>query len=112
MANATDTIEFGNVIARIETEGGEGEAETDQPTEEEEKESTKAPATSVAPVQSAPEPQPAPIPEAKADKIESTKFFSPVVLNIARSESISVQDLEAIEGSGISGRVTKTDDLN
>ncbi len=112
LANENDTIEVGNVIARIETEGGEGEAETDQPPEEEKKESTKAPATTVAPVQSTPEPQPAPIPEAKADKIESTKFFSPVVLNIARSEGISAQDLEAIEGSGISGRVTKKDVLN
>ncbi|MCK4755259.1 MAG: 2-oxo acid dehydrogenase subunit E2, partial [Calditrichia bacterium] len=46
------------------------------------------------------------------EKPESTKFFSPVVLNIARAEGVSADEMESIEGSGISGRVTKKDILN
>lgn len=37
------------------------------------------------------------------------KFYSPLVLNIARQENISMQDLESIPGTGKDGRVTKTD---
>lgn len=40
------------------------------------------------------------------------KFYSPLVLNIARAEGISFNELEIIEGSGIDGRVTKNDVLN
>lgn len=40
-----------------------------------------------------------------------SKFFSPLVLNIARKENISIQELETINGSGINGRVTKNDIL-
>lgn len=42
----------------------------------------------------------------------SNKFYSPLVLNIARAEGISFNELEIIEGSGIDGRVTKNDVLN
>ena len=41
----------------------------------------------------------------------SNKFYSPLVLNIANSEGISVNDLEKITGSGTEGRVTKKDIL-
>jgi 2-oxoglutarate dehydrogenase E2 component (dihydrolipoamide succinyltransferase) len=41
----------------------------------------------------------------------STKFFSPLVKNIAKEENISVAELEAIEGSGAEGRITKKDIL-
>ena len=42
-------------------------------------------------------------------KINSNKFYSPLVLNIARTEGIPVSELEKIEGSGAGGRVTKND---
>jgi 2-oxoglutarate dehydrogenase E2 component (dihydrolipoamide succinyltransferase) len=41
----------------------------------------------------------------------SNKFYSPLVKNIARSEGITVEELETIEGSGMHGRVTKKDIL-
>lgn len=41
----------------------------------------------------------------------SSKFFSPLVKNIAREENISVAELETIEGSGAEGRITKKDIL-
>jgi 2-oxoglutarate dehydrogenase dihydrolipoamide succinyltransferase (E2 component) len=117
LANENDTVEVGNVIARIETKAGESEDEGVQPSTEEKNKSVETPApTEEAPTPVTSQPQPAPqpvaIPEAKPEKIESTKFFSPVVLNIARTEGISAQELDTIEGSGISGRVTKKDVLN
>ncbi|HEX6226602.1 MAG TPA: dihydrolipoamide acetyltransferase family protein [Chryseolinea sp.] len=42
----------------------------------------------------------------------SSKFFSPLVKNIAREENITVAELETIEGSGSEGRITKKDILN
>ncbi len=40
------------------------------------------------------------------------RFYSPLVLNIARAEGISMAVLETIPGSGKDGRVTKSDILN
>lgn len=40
------------------------------------------------------------------------RFYSPLVLNIARQEGISMAELEAIAGTGGGGRVTKKDILN
>ncbi len=39
------------------------------------------------------------------------RFYSPLVLNIARQEGISMEELERIPGSGRGGRVTKKDIL-
>lgn len=41
----------------------------------------------------------------------SGKFYSPLVRNIAKTEGVSNQELEAIAGSGQGGRVTKEDIL-
>ncbi len=40
------------------------------------------------------------------------RFYSPLVLNIAREEKVSMTELETIPGSGNEGRVTKRDILN
>jgi len=45
----------------------------------------------------------------KQIKEQSSRFYSPLVLNIARKENISFEELENIEGTGINGRVTKND---
>ncbi len=42
----------------------------------------------------------------------SSKFFSPLVRNIAKEEKITVAELETIEGSGAAGRITKKDILD
>ncbi|MEP6738395.1 MAG: dihydrolipoamide acetyltransferase family protein [Chryseolinea sp.] len=42
----------------------------------------------------------------------SPRFFSPLVKNIAKEENISLQELEAISGSGAEGRITKKDILD
>lgn len=46
-----------------------------------------------------------------ADYKSSSRFYSPLVKNIAREENIPVAELETIEGSGSEGRVTKKDIL-
>jgi len=43
---------------------------------------------------------------------ESGRFYSPLVLNIARTEGISMVELEQIGGNGKEGRVTKKDILD
>jgi 2-oxoglutarate dehydrogenase E2 component (dihydrolipoamide succinyltransferase) len=43
---------------------------------------------------------------------DSGKFYSPLVRNIAQTEGISMQELEAISGTGKDGRVTKSDILS
>jgi 2-oxoglutarate dehydrogenase E2 component (dihydrolipoamide succinyltransferase) len=41
----------------------------------------------------------------------SARFYSPLVLNIAREEKVSMEELENINGTGSEGRVTKRDIL-
>ena len=42
----------------------------------------------------------------------SSRFYSPLVKNIAREENITVEELETISGTGSEGRVTKKDILD
>jgi 2-oxoglutarate dehydrogenase E2 component (dihydrolipoamide succinyltransferase) len=44
-------------------------------------------------------------------KPDSNRFYSPLVKTIATKENISMEELEAIDGSGLDGRVTKQDIL-
>ena len=47
-----------------------------------------------------------------AAKVSGDRFYSPLVLNIARQEGISMSELETLPGTGQEGRVTKSDILN
>lgn len=42
---------------------------------------------------------------------DATKFYSPLVKNIAKKEGVALQELEKLEGTGKDGRVTKNDIL-
>ena len=102
-----DVVKVGQPIARI---GGQGAAATPAPT--------KAPDTIKVPAAAGANGH-APLgakSNAPAATIERTgpsgKFYSPLVRNIARSEGVSVQELEALAGSGQGGRVTKKDILD
>jgi 2-oxoglutarate dehydrogenase E2 component (dihydrolipoamide succinyltransferase) len=44
-----------------------------------------------------------------ADFKSSTRFYSPLVKNIAKEENIAITELETIGGTGAEGRVTKKD---
>lgn len=41
--------------------------------------------------------------------VKSTRFYSPLVKNIAKEENIAIAELETIPGTGLEGRVTKKD---
>jgi len=110
LANENDTVEVGKVIARLETEG---ETESAQPQAEAPPvEEIEEPAPAMEPANTETTPVSEPVATIEEVKPGSTKFFSPVVLNIARTEGVSAEEMESIEGSGISGRVTKKDILN
>lgn len=97
-------VEVGQTIAVIETEGGDVAASTPvvaQETPEPVKEVEKT-------IEIAKETVAAPITKTSA----SGKFFSPLVRNIAQTEGVSMQELEAINGTGKDGRVTKNDILS
>jgi len=97
--NANDVVPVGSVIARIETEQ---EAPTNETTP------TPAPEEAV----EVETPQEVPyVPEKHATSSNGNRFYSPLVLNIANSEGISMMELETIHGTGNEGRVTKKDIL-
>ncbi|MCX6190029.1 MAG: dihydrolipoamide acetyltransferase family protein [Bacteroidetes bacterium] len=41
--------------------------------------------------------------------VNGNRFYSPLVLNIARTENVTMSELEGMEGTGAEGRVTKRD---
>ncbi|RAU82396.1 dihydrolipoamide acetyltransferase family protein [Pontibacter arcticus] len=96
-----DVVAVGATIAIISTNG----------------EDTAAPAATAQ--AAAPAPEAAPQQEttasnasssvAKLDQPATGRFYSPLVLNIAREEGISMQELEFVPGTGSEGRVSKKD---
>jgi 2-oxoglutarate dehydrogenase E2 component (dihydrolipoamide succinyltransferase) len=98
--NVDDIVKVGQTIAIIETEGGVSESPKQEIIAEE----------AVAAVQETVEVAINTV-AASANFSDSDKFFSPLVKNIAKQEGISIAELEAINGSGKEGRVTKEDIL-
>ncbi|MFT5249314.1 MAG: 2-oxoglutarate dehydrogenase E2 component (dihydrolipoamide succinyltransferase) [bacterium] len=98
-----DIIQVGQTIAVIEI-AGEGSVTA-----------PSAPKTdpATAPTQNVIADVEAPIVEVTSSVVQSsdTRFYSPLVKNIAAAEGISQQELDAISGSGKDGRVTKNDIL-
>ena len=56
-------------------------------------------------------PQAAPVAAPAKQGTSGSRFYSPLVLNIAREENISMAELETVPGTGKDGRVTKKDIL-
>ncbi len=107
-----DVVSIGTVIARIEAEGASSGAPSEvieivEPVKE-----------TVADIAPAPQKEngvphvPAPKIAAVASNGNGSRFYSPLVKNIARKEQISVAELDTIPGSGKDGRVTKKDILH
>jgi len=96
-----DVVQVGQTIAIIETEGGDVAQPSAAPAKEEV--SVEKVEKTVAQAQETVD---------AADFNASEKFFSPLVKNIAKEEGISIAELEAINGTGKDGRITKTDILD
>ena len=95
-----DVVQIGKAIAIIDGAGnGSGAAVIETPVKQEVK--TEAPKQVV--VETKVEATPV---------IAGDRFYSPLVLNIAREEGISMSELERIPGTGKDDRVTKSDILN
>lgn len=112
-----ETVEVGKPIAIINTEGEEAEASPASgassmdngtaPAETEQKEPTEKDK----PAQPKQVPVTAEEPSGPIESGSGSRFYSPLVRNIAHAENISLQELEQIDGSGAQGRVTKKDIL-
>jgi 2-oxoglutarate dehydrogenase E2 component (dihydrolipoamide succinyltransferase) len=101
--NVNDVVPIGTVIAKIRsgnaTQAAAAPVQAAQPTYEEAKVIEDIPF----------QPTTTNIPQTNAGGM---RFYSPLVLNIAQSEGISMAELENIPGTGQDGRVSKKDILN
>lgn len=95
------TIQVNATIALIATEGATDSAPAQAPTAASAPVVEKAEAKVMATVDEA-------IAMVSAHS-DSGRFYSPLVRSIAQTENVSLQELEAIHGSGKDGRVTKND---
>lgn len=106
--NVDDVVQVGQTIAIIETEGESSSStnnSTSQPTKNVE---TKTDTVAVAQVENTVETAK----ETAAAVVSSgDRFYSPLVKNIAKKEGIGQEELDAIQGTGKDGRVTKNDIL-
>lgn len=108
--NEGDVVPVGKVIAVVDMGGEDGEetptavAEDAVKEDVKEVEAAKEETTTEAVTTDAPAKSP-------EDFSSSDRFYSPLVKNIAKTEGISVTELDGIAGSGKDGRVTKVDIL-
>ena len=116
LCNENDVVQVGAVIAVIETEeAGDSIEESPVAIEQPEVNIPDAPQEPVV----APEPIPGleqleekPAEDNTDTFKSSSRFYSPLVKNIAVQEGISAEELDKIPGTGAEGRLTKDDLLN
>lgn len=107
-------VPVGETVAIIDLEGGSSDKSTNT-TETEVAEKQEVPETTKTQTGNMAVPTPLVKPEIKPVldvKNESKRFYSPLVFSIAKSEQISLSELESISGSGLNNRVQKKDILN
>jgi 2-oxoglutarate dehydrogenase E2 component (dihydrolipoamide succinyltransferase) len=103
-ANKGDVVQVGTAIAIIETEVNQASASSAP---------AATPAVTAASQPAAEQKPAAAVTHTHAPiehhNVKGGKFYSPLVLNIARQENISLAEVELIAGTGKDGRVTKHD---
>ena len=103
-----DVAPIGSVLAKIDV-AGENNMVASAPIET----PTAAPTPIVEEIESIPYVPASPVNTAPQETSNTeARFYSPLVLNIAQSEGVSLHDLEKIPGTGSGGRVSKKDILN
>ncbi|WP_133547513.1 dihydrolipoamide acetyltransferase family protein [Salegentibacter sp. 24] len=105
---ADDVVQVGQTIAIIEIEGelpADNDDELDLDLDEDDRKDEYADEAATI-VENAKETA------GSKDFSEASRFYSPLVKNIAKEEGISLDELESIEGTGKDGRVTKDDILS
>jgi 2-oxoglutarate dehydrogenase E2 component (dihydrolipoamide succinyltransferase) len=103
--NVNDVVPIGTVIARVKTDATDTQSSqpTNQPTIQQPEPEKAQPGGND---QTYSQQQPA-----ASSSQNGNKFYSPLVLNIAAQEGVSMSELENIPGTGNEGRVTKKDIL-
>jgi 2-oxoglutarate dehydrogenase E2 component (dihydrolipoamide succinyltransferase) len=101
-----DVVKVGEVVAIIEVEGEDDSEDSGIDNSSEQTEEAEKAASVVEESVS----------QAKSDVSstnysDSSRFYSPLVKNIASKENISLEELESIQGTGLDERVTKDDIL-
>jgi len=103
LANPNDVKDVGEVIARIDTDGGEVISNVEPPVIETENEPLSKPASSISKKEEN-------VPNKPVTK--SKVFYTPIVMKIAAENELPLNELELIKGTGRGGRVTKKDILS
>ena len=101
LVNEGDIVKVGSPIAIIETEQNTGSKTIDSDYVKDLESSFSEIKNDIT--------SPTKIKDKNKTEFKSEKFFSPLVLNIASRENISLSDLENINGTGENSRVTKYD---
>jgi len=98
-----DIVKVGQTIGIIETENVSDNKETNEPSLVEPIQVIEKSIAEVASSMST---------AVQVDYLNSDKFYSPLIKNIAKKENISISELDTLIGSGKDGRVTKDDLMN
>ena len=106
--DVNSVVPIGTVIARIQTSGS---IETQIKTEPIQQKIIE-PVASPSIVEEVPYTPTASNVEIQHENSNEARFFSPLVLNIAQNEGVSLNELQHIPGTGSQGRVSKKDILN
>ncbi|ARN71762.1 MAG: dihydrolipoamide acetyltransferase family protein [Bacteroidota bacterium] len=107
-----DVVQVGQTIAIIETDGDSAtDAASSSSNDSTPAEATAQPVEAVKAAAAQVDKGMATAGKADNDYANSDSFYSPLVKNIAKEENISLEELEAINGTGKDGRVTKNDIL-
>jgi 2-oxoglutarate dehydrogenase E2 component (dihydrolipoamide succinyltransferase) len=110
-AEPNETVEVGQVIAVIETDLGS--VKVDAGSGKQEEVSSEPEAVSSEQKSEIKETDvPAHTTNDKQPTTNDGRFYSPLVLSIAKEEKISKSELDSIEGTGAQGRVSKNDVLS
>lgn len=110
--NANDVVPVGAVIARVKTEAEESQQSTGDSSRQENFQQSETKQETVGHQTSDTnfEDQTTNY-KPQTSNLNSNRFYSPLVLNIAAQEGVSMSELEKIAGTGNEGRVTKRDIL-
>ena len=101
-----DVVKVGQTIAIIETDG-----EVEGSGQDEDSQEDEAPAQAAEVEETVETAKTTASGGVSEDYSDSSRFYSPLVKNIAKEENISLEELEGVEGTGKEGRVTKNDIL-
>jgi 2-oxoglutarate dehydrogenase E2 component (dihydrolipoamide succinyltransferase) len=93
-----DVVEVGAVLALIDSEAGSAKLEDGS-----KKEQTKVEVSTTTQKQQ---------PKTNNRQLTTDNFLSPLIISIAQKENLSIEELQAIPGSGAEGRLQKSDVFN